>query len=308
MAFIHGKKTAVFLGEYDFSPVLREASVTASANPVDVTTFADAGSANLKVYGQGLSDGSISISGMWSNSDLDPDVDASRTAVAPDEQVKAWEFAGTEFPCLIARNTTATTAAPSGILVPDLTPCTMITGLVESWNASSPVNDVVALDAEIMGASTSTNVVGGTPMLGYSICHNYADSDNTTATSTPLVWNSESGAKTTSWVQVSGTNANDYGAVISVHVLDNTMDQNVAITIQHNTADPGTPAEFGTDLLWPTSGRLVAGAIGSKSVAYNPGTNNTDGYWRLTCTPAASASGELSIIAAVCILNTQLFT
>lgn len=310
--FKHGKKTAVFYGEYDWSPVFTTANTTASTDPIDVTTFADAGANNLKSYGAGDRMGTASLSGMYTGRslDLDPDQGAARTAAEPDELVKTWNDAGTDKPITVARNTTATTAAPNGFLVPNDTSAYVMNGIVSSWDVSSPVSDVVSMDLELQGTASSSNVIGGIPLPAKTIAHNYCDGTLTDTVSTTLVWNGVSTATQTDWVEV-GANDNDYGAVICVHVLDNTVTGGtLSIVIQHATAGTGqgagtATAEFGTDLLWTA---LAADTLGSKIVAYNPGANNTEGFWRLLVTPSAVVSGELSVLASVSILSSELFT
>ena len=307
MAFIHGKKTAVFMGPYDFSGHIRQVGISASTNPIDTTTFANAGANNLKSWTSGLRDGSISIGGMWSLSDLEADDGAHRPPVAADQQIKTWQEAGTEFPVLVPKNTTANVNAPNGFLVPNGSPAAMITGLIQEYSVSSPVDDIVALDAEVMGASTSANVVGGTPTQGYTLCHNYCDGTLINTISTPFVWDgAATTARTSTLVEVSTADDHDFGAVIHVHVLDNTLDAPASIVVSHSTGVGA--AEFGTDLLWPTAAPLAARTVGAKSVAFNPGPNDTDGHWQLTVTPTATptAGGEISIIAAVSILSTAL--
>lgn len=312
MAFIHGKKTAVFLGEYDFSPVATEVSISASANPVDVTTFADAGAANLKAYGQGLSEGTFSISGMWATADLDPDDGGHRATIGSADKILGdWEAAGSTIPVALAKSTVANTLFPNGIQILDLTPVTMISGLIQSWNVTSPVDGVVALDAELLGNATSatattSNKVGGTPKYGVSICHSYVDDTLTDTASSPFTWNgADDTVKKSSVVEV-GTDAHDFGALVQIHVLDNTLDVACSIEAHHGTS--GTVADWGADF-WPTgAGALAARSIGSKAVAYNPGVGGTDGHWAISITPETTptAGGEISIFAAVSIFAVAL--
>jgi hypothetical protein len=162
-------------------------------------------------------------------------------------------------------------------------------------------------------------------MKGVTIEHGYVDGTTTNTTSTELVWNSSGAAASTTWVKAgvdnlnggdaSGNN-NDFGAVITIHVHDNTVvgdglaaDGDLTITIQHATDGAGTgAAEFGTDLLWPAASKLTNQTLGSKQVAANPGTDNTEGWWRLTATPTGVSTGELSVLCSVAIVPYSLFT
>ena len=307
MAFTHGKKTAVFYGPYDWSPAFREVSTSASSNPIDVTTFADAGANNLKAYGAGLRDGTVTLGGLWSGTlDLDPDQGAARTIAAPDVLVKTWNDAGTEQPVTVVKTTTANTLAPNGYLVPDNTPAQILNALVQSWDTTAPVDDVVSLDVELMGTKSTDNDIGSIPVLAKTICHNYCDGTTGDTVSTPFVWSAVGTAANSAWVQVNAANNHDYGAVICVHVLDNTVPSAITLDVQIQHGEDGaTGVEFGTNLLWTA---LSFDTVDSKIVAFNPGTGGTDGYWRISVTPSGSTTGELSIIASVAILTSELFT
>lgn len=309
MAYTHGKSNLVYWGEYDWSWVFNQVQITAETETLDTTTFGQTVSTGLRSYMNGTPSGSVSLTGFYDGTrDLDPDIDSLRAADArPDETIKTWAESSTvtEKPLTIIHGGANQSA---NYVAADNSPVSVINTMVSSWDVSSPVNDLVAMSVDLNGISSTTTPIGGFRLKGKTIEHGYADSDNTTTTSTQLVWNGVGTAATTDWVQVSTSNDHDYGAVITIHVLDNTVDQDVAITIQHDTTAGGAPAEFGTDLLWPTSARLTSQTLGSKQVGFNPGTDNTEGYWRLTATPAAAANGELAVLCSVSILEHQLFT
>jgi hypothetical protein len=62
--FRHGKKTRVFINGTDMSPFLNEATTTQEIETAETTTFGD----DDKTYMTGLSDGTISSSGLFDSS------------------------------------------------------------------------------------------------------------------------------------------------------------------------------------------------------------------------------------------------
>jgi hypothetical protein len=61
MAFRHGKNTVIWLNSSDISPYFNEVSSSQKAEPGDTTAFG----AGAKTYVMGLSEGSISLKGLW---------------------------------------------------------------------------------------------------------------------------------------------------------------------------------------------------------------------------------------------------
>ena len=60
--FIHGKGTKVYVDEFSMSPWINSAEMTMSTDTAEVTSF----DSTSRAYIKGLSDGTISLSGMWS--------------------------------------------------------------------------------------------------------------------------------------------------------------------------------------------------------------------------------------------------
>jgi hypothetical protein len=60
--FVHGKGTKVYVDEFSMSPWINSAEMTMSTDTAEVTSF----DSTSRAYIKGLSDGTISLSGMWS--------------------------------------------------------------------------------------------------------------------------------------------------------------------------------------------------------------------------------------------------
>jgi len=61
--FVHGKGTKVYVDEFDLTPWLNSAEMTMTTDTAEVTSF----NSTTKSYIKGLSDGTVSLSGMWSS-------------------------------------------------------------------------------------------------------------------------------------------------------------------------------------------------------------------------------------------------
>ena len=120
--FRHGKKTAVLLNGTDMSPFLNEATTTQEIETAETTTFAD----QDKTYIVGLSDGTISTSGMFDS-----------TAGASDAVLSG----------IIAEEDNTFTVLPEGAVAGSRS--IIANGQLTSYEISSPVADVVAISAEV---------------------------------------------------------------------------------------------------------------------------------------------------------------
>lgn len=120
--FRHGKRTAVLLNGTDMSPFLNEATTTQEIETAETTTFAD----QDKTYIVGLSDGTISTSGLFDSS-----------AGASDAVLSG----------LIATEDNTFTVLPEGTVAG--TRSIIANGQMTSYEISSPVADVVAISAEV---------------------------------------------------------------------------------------------------------------------------------------------------------------
>jgi len=113
--FRHGKKTAVLLNGTDMSPFLNEATTTTEIETAETTAFSD----DDKTYIVGLSDGTISTSGMFDS-----------TAGASDEVLRG----------LIANDDNTFTVLPEGGGLGGLDLCRR-RGLVEERAHVRPVEE-----------------------------------------------------------------------------------------------------------------------------------------------------------------------
>jgi hypothetical protein len=120
--FRHGKKTAVLLNGTNMSPFLNEATTTTEIETAETTAFGD----DDKTYIVGLSDGTISTSGMFDS-----------TAGASDPVLRG----------LIAQDDNTFTVLPEGSTAGRRS--IIANGQLTSYEVSSPVGDVVAISAEV---------------------------------------------------------------------------------------------------------------------------------------------------------------
>jgi len=154
--FRHGKKTAVLLNGTDMSPFLNEATTTQEIETAETTTFSD----QDKTYIVGLSDGTISTSGMFDS-----------TAGASDAVLSG----------LIATEDNTFTVLPEGTTAG--TRSIIANGQMTSYEISSPVADVVAISAEVQADGGLYSGVALTGLTAVSSTGTSASVDNTTATS-----------------------------------------------------------------------------------------------------------------------------
>jgi len=120
--FRHGKKTAVLLNGTNMSPFLNEATTTQEIETAETTTYGQ----DDKTYIVGLSDGTISTSGLFDSS-----------AGASDAVLSG----------LIAQEDNTFTVLPEGALAGSRS--IIANGQLTSYEISSPVADVVAISAEV---------------------------------------------------------------------------------------------------------------------------------------------------------------
>lgn len=120
--FRHGKKTAVLLNGTNMSPFLNEATTTTEIETAEVTTFGN----EDKAYIVGLSDGTISCSGLF-----DSTAGASNAVLTG----------------LIANEDNTFTVLPSGVAAGN--PAVIANGEMTSYEISSPVGDVISISTEV---------------------------------------------------------------------------------------------------------------------------------------------------------------
>jgi hypothetical protein len=120
--FRHGKKTAVLLNGTNMSPFLNEATTTTEIETAETTTFGD----QDKTYIVGLSDGTISTSGLFDS-----------TAGASNDVLTG----------LINQEDNTFTVMPEGVIAGS--PAVIANGQMTSYEVSSPVGDVISISAEV---------------------------------------------------------------------------------------------------------------------------------------------------------------
>lgn len=123
--FVHGRNTAVFIDQFDFSGWFREVTSSSEVETAETTTFSTA-TKPAKTYIAGFVDGTFSLSGMF---------DGTADAIDEEIQVRLGQEANTLF-----------TIAPSGTTVGNRV--FMAQGIPTSYEVASPVSDVVSVSIE----------------------------------------------------------------------------------------------------------------------------------------------------------------
>ena len=134
MAFIHGKSAQVLHNEFDLSSYFNDASISRSAETAETTSFG----ATAKSYIIGLTDGTISLSGMF---------DGAANAI----DAEMTDVFGSNDGSVISISPSGSTAIGTRILT--------ATGKLTSYEVSSPVGDVVAANAEFQADAGIGNAV-----------------------------------------------------------------------------------------------------------------------------------------------------
>jgi hypothetical protein len=137
MAFVHGKGTAVSIGGDDLSAFANSVTFTREADTHDVTTFGK----NSKVYAAGLKDGTASIEGIYDNT--------------------ATTGPGAVLRPLVGAAAVEFVYQPEG--VGSGKPVATVDALVNSYEESAPVADMVTWTAELQLSDDITDTTGGTP-------------------------------------------------------------------------------------------------------------------------------------------------
>jgi hypothetical protein len=160
--FRHGKQTSVLLNGTDMSPFLNEATSTQEIETAETTTFAD----QDKTYIVGLSDGTISTSGLFDQS-----------AGASDAVLSG----------LIATEDNTFTVLPEGAVAGRR--AVVANGQMTSYEVSSPVGDVVSISAEIQADGGLYHGLALNGLQVVSASGVSASYDNTAATSNGIIAN-----------------------------------------------------------------------------------------------------------------------
>lgn len=128
MAFVHGKGTVVKIGSTDISAYSNSVTFSRTADTHDVTCFGK----TAKVYAPGLKDGTASIEGVYDNTAVSGPSALFRPLVGAASVVLVYRPEGT------------------GTTKPEAE----VAGLVNSYEESSPVADMVTWTAELQLSDT----------------------------------------------------------------------------------------------------------------------------------------------------------
>lgn len=158
MAFLHGKKTKVYLGGYDVSSYFNEASSANSVETGETTTFGVTGDA--KTYVTGLRDGTISLSGLF---------DGAANAI--DDQLSS--ILGSDTSSHLLYGITGLAAVNDPVRFGAVRPT--------SYQISSPVGDVVSASAEFQADGGVLLGIGLNPTTA-SASGNATSKDQTAST------------------------------------------------------------------------------------------------------------------------------
>lgn len=126
MAFLHGRKTFVYIDQYNMSAYFNTASIKTPIETAETTSFAD----SQKKYIGGLADGTFSLGGMFDGA-----------AAATDIVLRGIIQPTVDSVITVVRSslTVGSTVSTGG-------------GILTSYDVSSPVGDVVSVSAEFQGS------------------------------------------------------------------------------------------------------------------------------------------------------------
>jgi hypothetical protein len=199
--FVHGKGTGVLLDEFDLSAYFNSVDVSRSTDTAETTSFGS----TSKSYLVGLSDGTLSLSGMFAQ-----DTDGS------DEELSA--ILGAATTPVVTVNLDSGTIGKRAVLAK---------AHQTSYSMSSPVGDIVTVTADF-NASTD-----GSANLTYSI-----QSGVQLTAGASIAFGSLGNL-----ASVDNTASTANGGMSNLHVTANTLDAAVTIKVQ-DSADDSTFADL----------------------------------------------------------------
>lgn len=132
MSFRHGKSAVVYWGEYDLSPFLNAASITASMEPAEVTNFASEGN---REYIKGLKDATLALEGFYSVATTEPSTEITDVLTAA--------FGGTTSP-VVTVGLEDDTIGRRAIL---------FKGDVVTYDIDAPVDDAITTSVDLQGSA-----------------------------------------------------------------------------------------------------------------------------------------------------------
>jgi len=156
MAFLHGKSAQVLHNEFDLSSYFKEISVSRMAETAETTAFGN----SAKTYITGLTDGTLSLTGMFEGSSNG--VDKEMTDVIGDNT-------GGIISISVSGATTIGTRMMSA------------TGKLTAYEVSAPVADVVSITAQFQADSGIGNAISLHALGADTATANNTSVDNTTS-------------------------------------------------------------------------------------------------------------------------------
>ena len=204
--FVHGKGTDVYLDEFNMTPYFNSADVTITNQTAEVTSFADTAAA----YVLGVSDGTLSMSGMWT-----ADTDGS------DEELNA---------ILGSASAANITVAEAGGTIGNratIARCDEV-----NYAISNPVADVSTVTADFQGTSKS----GTLGTMTYGVTSGFQ-----LTTGSSIYYNALGNL-----TGVDGTASSTAGGAALLHVPTNSIGGGTTtIKVQHDSAsDFGSAADL----------------------------------------------------------------
>lgn len=153
MAFIHGKSAVILNNEFNLSAYFNDISISRSVETAETTAFG----ASAKAYIVGISDGTISLSGMF---------DGAANAI------------DAEMTDLIGSTSGVVSISASGVTTIG-TRMVSATGIVTSYEVSAPVGDVVSANAEFQADDGVGNAVSLAALAAVTTTTTGTSVDNT---------------------------------------------------------------------------------------------------------------------------------
>jgi hypothetical protein len=193
--FIHGKTTAVYVDEFDLTEYFTDTSIDMSNDVAETTAYG----ATNKAFVPGLRSGTLSLSGLW-----------SQTTDGSDEELQALLGNATE-PIVTVREGSAAIGSRAVIAQANET----------SYAITSPLNDVAAISADF--ECTTTGITNLTFALAQGV----------QLTAGASIAHGSLGALSS--VDNAASSAN--GGAATLHVPTNTVNGNTTIKVQHSAND-----------------------------------------------------------------------
>lgn len=242
MAFRHGKATGVAVEGYDLTAYFSNADSTAEVDTPETTTFGD----DSRTYIVGQRDGSVSLEGFY-----DGDTDAVDDALQP--------ILGVEDGAHILIQQGYDTADAPGIRV-SFGKCE-----ATEYTVTSPVSGVTAV-------SFDAQADGG--LYGGVVLHDPSGGG--------VGFDREASGVSTDVASVDNGASTANGYVAQLHVVGNSLDGNLVVTVEDST----------DDAVWGTLDTFTTIGAGTQTAEQITGTGTVERYVRINIDTTAATSGE----------------